>query len=110
MKTLIVSAIIAAATLTAGTASATQAWIGKTALNARSGPGTSYHKIGTFKPCTKVHVVAHTHGWAKVRFNHNYYWVAAKYLRNSSCHKPKVKTYVKPHYVKPHYGTTHYSY
>ncbi len=99
MKTFLLSAVIAAAALTAGTASATQAWVGHSALNARSGPGTNYHKVGTFQPCTPVHVIGHSHGWAKVAYNHSHYWVSAKYLRGSSCHaqtytpKPKHNTY-----------------
>ena len=86
MKTFLLSAALAAATLfSAGAASATQAWVGGSALNARSGPGTQYHVIGTFNPCTPVHVVGWQHGWAKVAWNHQYYWVSAKYLRNTAC-------------------------
>ncbi|CUH77671.1 SH3 domain-containing protein [Tropicibacter naphthalenivorans] len=106
MKKILLSAVLAAATLTASAASATQAWVGSSALNARSGPGTNYHVLGTFKPCTPVHVVAHSHGWAKVAYNHGYYWVSAKYLSNQSCHyapAPK-KTHKKPVYKKPHSG------
>ncbi|MCC1491880.1 SH3 domain-containing protein [Cognatishimia sp. F0-27] len=97
MKTLLISAAIAASTLFgASTASATQAWVEHgISLNARSGPGTGYHVLGTFSPCTKVHVVGHKHGWAKVSFNHHHYWVSAKYLSNHACRyaKPKHKSY-----------------
>lgn len=98
MKKLLISAIVAASALSASAASATSAWIehGVT-LNARSGPGTNYHVIGTFNPCTNVHVVAHQYGWAKVAYNHNYYWVSAKYLRNHACN-----TYTPP--KKKHYS------
>ena len=87
MKKIIASALIAAATHGASAASATQAWVGHSALNARSGPGTHYHVLGTFNPCTPVHVVAYNHGWAKVAYNHSYYWVSAKYLQGKSCYK-----------------------
>ncbi len=94
MKNLILSAIVAATAMTASAASATQAWVGGNHLNARSGPGTHYHVLGTFNPCTPVHVVAYNHGWAKVYFNHNYYWVSAKYLKGHSCKwAPKKKHY-----------------
>ncbi len=101
MKNIILSAAVAAATLmSAGAAAANSAWVDHgIKLNARSGPGTQYHVIGTFNPCTKVHVVAQKWGWAKVAFNHNYYWVSAKYLQNHSCHYvPKKKVYKKKHY------------
>ncbi|WP_305969773.1 MULTISPECIES: SH3 domain-containing protein [unclassified Mameliella] len=92
MKKLILSAIVAATAMTASAASATQAWIGHNHLNARSGPGVQYHKLGVFKPCTPVHVVKFTRDyygnptWYKVYFNHNYYWVKADYVRGHACH------------------------
>lgn len=90
MKTFLTAALLAASTLAAGAASATPVWIEKGIhLNARSGPGAQYHKLGTFDPCTRVHAVAYHHGWAKVVYNHHAYWVSAKYLRGSSCHTPK---------------------
>ena len=101
MKALLVSAIVAASALVASTASATQAWVGHSALNARSGPGTYYDKLGTFRPCTAVHVVAYQNGWAKVWFDNRNYWVSAKYLRGHSC-KPAYKPAHKPHYQAPY--------
>ena len=88
MKKLLISAALAATAMTAATAaSATQYWVENgISLNARSGPGTQYHVLGKFNPCTPVHVIAYTHGWAKVSYNYNYYWVSAKYLQNRSCH------------------------
>lgn len=98
MKTLIISAIIATASLGATAASATQAWVANgISLNARSGPSTHYNVLGKFHACTKVHVVAYKHGWAKVAYDHNYYWVAAKYLQGHSCHKVKKHKQYKKH-------------
>ncbi|ASP21829.1 bacterial SH3 domain protein [Antarctobacter heliothermus] len=109
MKKFILSAVLAAAAMTASAASATQAWIGDYHLNARSGPGTNYHKLGTFNPCTAVHVVAYNHGWAKVYFNHKYYWVSAKYLQGQSCHWAPKKKHHKKHYNQKRHNQ-HYNY
>ncbi|SMX44945.1 SH3 domain-containing protein [Maliponia aquimaris] len=99
MKKFILSAVLAAATMGASAASATQAWVGNYALNARSGPGAHYYVLGTFEACTPVHIVAYKHGWAKVYFNHNYYWVSAKYLQGQPCYwVPKKKHHSNKHY------------
>lgn len=105
MKNLIISAIIAATAMTASAASASQAWIGKHHLNARSGPGVNYHKIGTFNPCTPVHIINYTQDhygnatWYKVKFNHKAYWVKADYVQGHACHwAPKKKIYKKKHH------------
>ncbi len=103
MKKFIAAAILAASALSASAAAATQAYVGNVHLNARSGPGTNYHVIGTFNPCTPVHVVAHKWGWAKVAYKHNYYWVSAQYLSGHSCHYAPKPTYKKKHYKK-HYN------
>ncbi|MCR9272011.1 MULTISPECIES: SH3 domain-containing protein [Mameliella] len=103
MKKLILSAIVAATAMTASAASATQAWVGKTPLNARSGPSTHYQVLGVFNPCTPVHIVAYKHGWAKVKFQHNYYWVSSKYLSNHSCHWQPKKKKSWGHKQKNHY-------
>jgi uncharacterized protein YraI len=95
MQKLLAAALIAAASLSACAASATQAWVGQSALNARSGPGTHYHVLGTFHPCTPVHVLGWKHGWAKVAYKHKHYWVSGKYLQTHSCHH-------RPHYKKHH--------
>ncbi|KUF11576.1 SH3 domain-containing protein [Pseudoponticoccus marisrubri] len=94
MKKLVIAAILATASMGATAASATQYWVEHgVKLNARSGPGTHYHVLGTFNPCTPVHVYAHKHGWAKVKFNGYWYWVSAKYLQKHACHyhAPKKK-------------------
>lgn len=103
MKKLIIAAIIAAgASVSASAASATAYWIqdGIT-LNARSGPSTHYEVLGKFRECTRVHVVAYKHGWAKVAYKHNYYWVSAKYLQDHKCaygHGYKPRKIHKKHY------------
>jgi uncharacterized protein YgiM (DUF1202 family) len=82
--------------LSVGTVVAGTAWTSKdTALNARSGPGTSYHVVRKLNPCSKVHVINHSHGWSKVSYGGKQYWVSSRYLRGQSCttshHKTKQK-------------------
>ncbi|WGW02957.1 SH3 domain-containing protein [Tropicibacter oceani] len=97
MKRILTAAAITLTTsLVAGAALATPYWVDNgITLNARSGPGTNYHVLGSFPPCTKVHVIAHQHGWAKLSYNNGYYWVSAKYLQNHACntgyHQPAPK-------------------
>lgn len=95
--TRLFSAALLAVSLTASAAAATPYWVDHgVTLNARSGPGTSYHVVGTLHSCSKVHVVGYKHGWAKISTKHGYYWVSAKYLQNQACqtyYKPKKKTY-----------------
>ncbi len=94
MKKTLAAALIAAASLTAGAASATTYWVDHgVKLNARSGPGTHYKVLGTFSPCTRVHVVAYSRGWAKVVIDHHAYWVSAKYLQNRACGPVYKKSY-----------------
>lgn len=87
MKNIMLSALVAATTLVGATAaSASSYWVQPgVELNARSGPSTQYHVIGKLHGCTKIHVVKYSHGWAKVAWNHSYYWVSAKYLQNHGC-------------------------
>ena len=97
MKTLVISAIVAATALTASAASATQAWVGNVTLNARSGPGTNYQVLGSFNPCTPVDVIEYQYGWAKEYYNNTYYWVSAKYLQDYACtYTPQQHTYTPP--------------
>ena len=87
MKKLIIAATLAAATTFGAVAAhASAAWVSSgITLNARSGPGTNYGVIGKFTPCTEVHVVSWQHGWAKVSYQHNQYWVSGKYLQTHAC-------------------------
>ena len=90
MKKIILAAVVAASATFSGVAAfANSGWVAPgITLNARSGPGTNYHVVGKFHPCTQVHVVAWQHGWAKVNYNHNHYWVSGKYLQNHACQQP----------------------
>jgi hypothetical protein len=91
----------------AGTAWTSQ----KTALNARSGPGTNYHVQRSFKRCTKVHVVKYSHGWAKVSYAGKHYWVSSKFLRGKPCatkhHNSHATTHHKYHTHKHKHGHKH---
>ncbi|MGP6086195.1 SH3 domain-containing protein [Antarctobacter jejuensis] len=113
MKKIVLAAIVAATAMTASAASATQAWIGNNHLNARSGPGVEYHKLGVFNPCTPVHIVKFTtdhYGnptWYKVYFKHNYYWVKADYVQGHACNwVPKKKIIKKKWAPKKHHNQT----
>ena len=85
MKTILLSAAIATASLAGTAALADQVWVGGSALNARSGPGTHYAKVTTFPACTELNAVGYANGWAKVAWHNAYYWVSAKYLRGQAC-------------------------
>lgn len=88
---------------TASAAVAGSAWTSnKTALNARSGPGTDYHVLRSFKRCTKVHVVKYSHGWAKVSYNGKHYWVSSKFLRGKPCGASHHKTHSANHKYHTH--------
>ncbi|RFU61119.1 SH3 domain-containing protein [Peribacillus glennii] len=51
-------------------------------LNVRSGPGTSYKKVGSLKDNAKVTVYAKTNNeWAEIRFKKKKAYVATQYLR-----------------------------
>ena len=53
-------------------------------LNVRTGPGTSYDKIGTLSKGSKVEVVEESDGWSKIKFNDGYGYVSTNYLSESS--------------------------
>ena len=102
MKTFIVSAIIAATALTASAASATQAWVGNSHLNARSGPGTGHPIIGTFVPCTVIDVIEYQYGWARVSYENQFYWVSSQYIQDYACtYTPPTQTYTPPAHTAP---------
>ncbi len=106
MKKVLISAILAAtAAITATSASATSYWVKHgVSLNARSGPSTYYDVVYRFNACTPLHVVSYKDGWAKVQYNHNYYWVSAKYLSDHKCYTPKKKVHKKKVYQNHGYN------
>lgn len=79
------SGIVAFCLSVATTAGADPAWVGRTALNLRSGPGIVYERITTLPACSQVTVLDHQGGWTKVRAAGQTAWVAARYLRGSPC-------------------------
>lgn len=55
--------------------------VNATNLNVRTGPGTSYNRIGSLPNGTVVDVYAYTdNNWAKIRYNGNIAYVSAAYL------------------------------
>lgn len=89
--------------LTVGAVHAGTAWTSQqTSLNARSGPGTGYHVLRSFKRCTKVHVIKYSHGWAKVSYNGHHYWVSSKFLRGRPCGSAHHKVHKSHHSYHTH--------
>ena len=52
-------------------------------LNVRSGPGTSYDKVGVLMKGSKVEVVEKMNGWSKIKYNNGYAYVSSNYLSES---------------------------
>jgi Lyzozyme M1 (1,4-beta-N-acetylmuramidase) len=50
----------------------------KEAVNYRTGPGTGYELVGTYKKGKKITIVKVRNGWAKMK---NGYWLAVKYTK-----------------------------
>ena len=53
-------------------------------LNVRSGPSTSYSKIGTLAKGTKVGVISESNGWSKILYNNKEAYVSSQYLDDIS--------------------------
>lgn len=49
-------------------------------LNVRSGPGTTYQKIGVVEKNTQVEVVENVSGWAKIVYGTDFGYISAKYI------------------------------
>ena len=49
-------------------------------LNVRSGPSTSYSKLGTLSKGTKVEVISESNGWSKILYNDKEAYVSSQYL------------------------------
>ena len=50
-------------------------------LNIRSGPGTSYSKIGAIPCGERIEILSETNGWYKIKYNGNVGYVCADYVR-----------------------------
>ncbi|MGL5694591.1 MAG: SH3 domain-containing protein [Peptostreptococcaceae bacterium] len=68
-------------------------------LNVRSGPATSYSKIGTLSKGSKVEVISESKGWSKILYNNKEAYVSSEYLskvssgnenNNNNDNKPEV--------------------
>ena len=53
-------------------------------LNVRSGPSTSYSKLGTLAKGTKVGVISESNGWSKILYNNKEAYVSSQYLDDMS--------------------------
>lgn len=67
---------------------ATDATITATVLNVRTGPGTSYSKIGTLKQGDKIVITNVKNGWYEIDFNNKKAWVAGDYVKKQATEKP----------------------
>lgn len=78
-------AIDAATNKTARSGSETRSYkvTAKTGLNVRSGPGTSYSKLGALVFGATVKVVTIDNGWAKIDYNGKTAYVSAQYIKAS---------------------------
>ena len=52
-------------------------------LNVRSGPSTTYSKIGYLTEGTTVQIVGETNGWYKIKYSNKYGYVLSQYIRTS---------------------------
>ncbi|MGL5328389.1 MAG: SH3 domain-containing protein [Peptostreptococcaceae bacterium] len=58
--------------------------VNTSSLNVRSGPSTSYSKIGTLSKGSKVEVISESKGWSKILFNKKEAYVSSEYLSKTS--------------------------
>ena len=56
-------------------------------LNVRSGPSTSYDKIGTLKANTKIEILGTSNGWYKIDFNGKEGYVSPAYVALNALEK-----------------------
>ena len=57
-------------------------YVSATSLNVRSGPSTSYSKIGSLSNGTKVEVISTSNGWSKIKYNNQTGYVSSQYLNS----------------------------
>lgn len=65
-----------------------------TYLNVRSGPATSYSKLGMLNPNDKVKVVSASNGWAKILYQEKVAYCSASYLKEILSSTPETKKYI----------------
>ena len=53
-------------------------------LNVRSGPSTSYSKLGTLSKGSKVEVISESNGWSKIKYNGKEAYVSSMYLSDNA--------------------------
>jgi len=59
-------------------------YVSANSLNVRTGPGTSYKKVGVLSRGVKVHRIATgNNGWSKIEYKGNTRYVSSKYLTSS---------------------------
>ena len=57
-------------------------------LNVRSGPGTSFSKIGSLSKGSKVEVISENNEWSKINYNGKEAYVSSQYLSKIITNKP----------------------
>ncbi|MEG2247083.1 MAG: SH3 domain-containing protein, partial [Peptostreptococcaceae bacterium] len=54
--------------------------VNTSSLNVRSGPSTSYSKIGSLSKGSKIGVISESNGWSKILYNNKVAYVSSQYL------------------------------
>jgi uncharacterized protein YgiM (DUF1202 family) len=65
----------------------------KSALNVRSGPATSYKKLGTLKHRAKVTVTGKSGSWYRIKYKSGAGFITKKYIKITSVAKKKKTVY-----------------
>lgn len=86
MESWLAAAVDAAAVATAqggvsGVSPSSYMVTAKSGLNVRSGPSTSYKRLGAFVCGTKIEVSAIENGWASIQYSGKTAYVCAKYIK-----------------------------
>jgi len=54
-----------------------------TSLNVRTGPSTSYQKVGSLYPGQKVPILGKHHGWYRIKYKGRIRWICGRYIRGN---------------------------
>ena len=65
-------------------------------LNVRSGPGTTYSKVGTLSKGSKVEVLSESNGWSKINYNGKEAYVSSQYLSKVTSNTPSTPEVTPP--------------